>query len=222
MNKSDDIIRIASFDIGVHNFSCYIEEINIQKLKNLICPKFKTDKNREPTEDYQNFLNKFKKIGKRIFSACVDLSIKKGVKFDIDTFLNLSSFLNTYKDKWNLCSTIVIEQQVKRNYMAQKLEQHVISWFSIYYKTSINIVIYPARHKYFLFGCAKKVIDKKTKKLRTIKPKERKNWASKIALDIFTCRKDLWGLEFINKLKKKDDIADCIIQLSAYVIQTYC
>lgn len=216
--------RGLSIDVGIHNMAFYVEEFDLTALAKIesVPIKKRLTKNREATPEYQKFLDQVRYIGKRKYCAKVDLSTTKGTKFNLQTFITLSAFLDQKKEQWEKCDFVIIEQQVKANFMAQRLEQHIISWFTINYLDTIPLVIYPARHKYFSLGCPMRVTDLKTKKERKIKPAERKKWASVEALKILEARKDKTGIAYLtNKVKKNDDVCDCLIQLISFMIKCF-
>ena len=57
-----------SIDIGVHNMAFYIEEFDVDKIKNLSCPKIlRYDKNLCSTDKWKSLLEKVYSNGKKIF-----------------------------------------------------------------------------------------------------------------------------------------------------------
>src|SRR6185437_16841542 len=122
-------MRGLSIDIGVHNMAFYIEEFNVEQLQKLACPKIlRYDDNGCPTSKWKDLLNKVYTNGKKVFHDKVDLSTDKGTLFDIQIFINLSNYLDSKTDEFDKVDFVVIEQQLKTNPMAQRLEQHCISW----------------------------------------------------------------------------------------------
>ena len=128
--------------------------------------------------------------------------------------------------------TIVIEQQLKTNPMAQRVEQHCISWFTFQYLDSKEIIVFPSRNKYIMLGLPKNVFDEKKKIVRKITKNERKKWACDFTLSVLTNKKINDNTNFINSKKlldyifvknsdKKDDISDTFCQLNAYKIKKF-
>jgi hypothetical protein len=216
-------MRGLSIDIGVHNMAFYIEEFDIDEMKKLACPKIlRYTDNGEPTTRWKEILKKVYKNGKKIFHDLVDLSDEKGVKFDVQIFINLSNYLENHIDQIDQCDFIIIEQQLKRNPMAQRLEQHCVSWLTFMYLDTKEIVIFPSKHKTQVLGAPKKVTDSKGK-LKKMTKHQRKKWACEIACEILNLRDDLESLHFVfsTNSKKKDDLSDIILQLNAFKIKCF-
>jgi hypothetical protein len=122
--------------------------------------------------------------------------------------------LDEYKEYFDKCSIIVIEQQMSfkaaQNTMAIKLGQHCYSYFLFRYGESKEIVEFPAYYKTQILGAPKKLT----------KP-ERKKWATEKALEILMERGDVSTLDEITSHKKKDDLADVLIQLQSFKFLRY-
>jgi len=105
---------------------------------------------------------------------------------------------------FSLCERVIIEQQMRANIRAQRLAQHVWSWFSIL-KPDLNPIFVPSSLKtqYYLGK-------------NSLNSKQRKNWAITKFIDILTSRLDTVHLGYVNSLAKKDDVADTYLQLVAY------
>lgn len=191
-------IWIASFDIGKKNFAFCIEEVN---------ENIKIDKRISENEKLeQTCMN-----GKIILLKNIDLTINtdKNKYLDPIIFVNMYKTLTEYKAYWDKCSTIIVEQQMgfgkNRNPMALKLGQHCYSFFIFNYATFKNIIEFPAYHKTKVF-----IQNKKLNK------NQRKKWSVEKASEILIKRQDLQSLKQINDCKKKDDMADVIMQLQSY------
>lgn len=216
-------MRGLSIDIGVHNMAFYIEEFDNDQVKNLACPKIlRYDDNGCPTTKWREVLKKVYKNGKKVLHEVVNLSDEKGTQFDIKIFINLSNYLDSIMGQIDLCDFIIIEQQMKTNPMAQRLEQHCVSWLTFMYLDTKTIVIFPSRHKTQVLGAPKKVPDSKGKLKKMTKP-QRKKWACDEASYILNLRDDIDSLHFIFSVnsKKKDDLCDCFIQLNAFKIKCF-
>ena len=215
----------VSIDIGVHNFAIYIEEFDHNNIKTLSCPKaHRYDNNGEATEKFKTgVLNPVYSNGKKIFLDKVDLSDKKGVQFDVKTFINLTSYLDSHMDKFDDCSFVIIEQQMRNNPMAQRLEQHCVSWFTFTYLDTKEIIIFPSKNKTRVLGAPKKVPDKKSGVLKKMSKPQRKKWACDEASKIFTSRNDMETMKliFVTNKSKADDMSDVSSQLQAFKIKCF-
>jgi hypothetical protein len=125
--------------------------------------------------------------------------------------------------------------------MAQRIEQHCISWFTFHYFQTKDVIVFPSRNKYIFIGMPKKMINKKTQTLKKITKTQRKKWACDVTLELLK-QKEVLCVEkkqsnktttniitpselihyiFKENASKKDDISDTICQLNAYKIKTY-
>ena len=216
-------MRALSLDIGVHNMAFYIEEFDVDKIKNLSCPKIlRYDDNGCPTDKWRELLKKVYTNGKKVFHDKVDLSEDKGTQFDVKIFINLSNYLESKIDELDKVDVVIIEQQMKTNPMAQRIEQHCVSWFTFTYLDTKEIVIFPSRNKTQVLGAPKKLPDSKGKLKKMTKP-QRKKWACDEAAYILNLRDDMDSLHFIFSLNrtKKDDLSDVIVQLNAFKIKCF-
>ena len=154
---------IASFDIGKKNFAFVIEEIEIEKIKQIenIHKTNRYNKDGTCTKDFLDLINKLYNCGSIKLICNLDLTYNCNSKKYLDsrTFINMTNELDKYREYWMNCSTFIIERQMgfrnKRNTMALKLGQHCYSYFSIFYQEK-NIIDYPAYHKTQVLGAPKK------------------------------------------------------------------
>ena len=151
--EEDNMIWIASFDIGKCNFSFYIEEINIDNLKSLENLK-KEDRyfpNGTCKKEFASLMEKIYKNGKKILLKNVDLTVgtDKDKYFDSDICYNMFDVLDEYKEYWDNISYVIVEKQMafgrKINTMALKLGQSCQSYFMMNYfiynfKFLINLI----------------------------------------------------------------------------------
>lgn len=202
------MLRIAAFDIGKKNFAFVVQEFETHELE------------LAKTKD------KLYVTGKIILFKNVNLT--NGCKkcyLDPRTFINMTDTLDTYKHIWDTCSAFVIEQQMsfgrKRNTMALKLGQHCYSYFSIFYRDFKKVIEFPSYHKTQMLDAPKKFgrIKKtyKNGKSKMIKDNHKK-WSIRLATHILEMKKDLEHLEVLNKMKKKDDVSDCLLMIYAYIL----
>jgi hypothetical protein len=234
-------MKVLSIDIGVHNMAFFCEEFNEQDIKN-ICEKYKLTKSEKRFDENCIAIGNYKKIvdevsltGNCLFVDKLDLSHKKGTEFDLQIFINLTIFFDKNKKLIDTIDKVVIEQQVKANPMAQRIEQHCVSWFTFQYLNTKEIIIFPARNKYLVLGAPKNKFDEKKKIVRKINKNERKKWACDVVLSLLTNKpiiqdkndntiinsKELLEFIFNKNSNKKDDISDTICQLNAFKIKRF-
>lgn len=216
-------MRGLSIDIGVHNMAFYIEEFDAERLKTISCPKLlRYDDNGCPTARWKDVLKNVYTNGKKIFHDKADLSTSKGTNFDVKIFINLSHYLDSIISQINECDFIIIEQQMKTNPMAQRLEQHCVSWLTFMYLDTKQIIVFPARNKTQVLGAPKKLLDSKGKLKKMTKP-QRKKWACDETAYILNLRDDIESLHFVFSLNKskKDDLSDVVVQLNAFKIKCF-
>lgn len=232
--KKTDSIWIASFDIGSKNLCFCIEEYPININIKLIDYMKRYNIDGTPTELFNNQLKEIYKFGKLIFFENKDItdgcntSESRHKYFNPLLYNNMYKHLDTFKEYWNLCDHIVIEEQmwsgINKNTKACRLEQHALSYFIYFYSNFKNIQSFPAYHKTQVLGAHKEKVINKTGKIRykSISKPERKKWSIVRAKEILEIRKDLDTLDFYNKKTKRkiklDDISDTILQCISYVI----
>lgn len=218
---------IASFDIGKKNFAFYVEEVDTRELEKLTT----IPKNRRyrpdgtPTDEFEKLISTIYLTGNTVLYRNLDLTegAKKGKYLDSVIYHNMISALDNYREVFDRCSIIVIEQQMSfkqaQNTMALKLGQHCYSYFIFRYPItqdgdfvfdeSKEIIEFPAYYKTQVMG-APKVGGKSMSK------PQRKKWSTEKAMGILMERGDTETLEEIEGSKKKDDLADTLIQLQSF------
>ena len=224
---SQDLIRIASFDIGKKNFCFYIEEIDREQLlalKNVPATR-RYNPNGTPTAKMQELLEEVFANGETILHINLNLTenCDKKLRLDPETFHNMNDALDEYLDYFDDCVAFVIEQQMsfrgKINPMAMKLGQHCYSYFTFKYGRTKQFIEFPAYHKTQVLG-APKVPGKKNKKggfrWKTLGDRDRKKWSIDKAVEILTSRGELDVLEGLTTVSKRDDLADTLTQLQAF------
>jgi hypothetical protein len=135
--------------------------------------------------------------------------------------------LDNYKEYWDTCKYFIIEQQMcfqnVRNVMAVKLGQHCFSYFCIKHGAGTNVIEFPAYHKTKVLGAPKVKGDKVYKNgncnWKAMTKPNRKKWAIHKATSILNNREES---NLMISHKKKDDLADTLIQLQAFKILHYC
>lgn len=209
----DNKIIITSFDIGKKNFAFVVEEIDLDKLKFVqnIPKNIRYNNNGTSTSIFNKTLSSLYQCGKVLLFRNLDLTgnCDKKAYLDPKTFFNMNTELDKYKEYWDKCSIFIIEKQMafkgKRNTMALKLGQHCFSYFIFNYGVTKKVIEFSAYYKTQILGAQKKLT----------KP-QRKKWAIEKALSILAEREDYENLTHLNSVKKKDDIADCILMNIAY------
>lgn len=227
----NDIIWLASIDIGKRNFSFYIEEVSLKDLENI--KNIPKDKRYNPNgtckPEFSEIIKKVYLNGKIILLENVDLTIDtdKSKYFDLEWCYNMIDILDKYKEYWNRVSYFVIEQQMsfgkKNNTMALKLGQNCESYFMFNYGRFKKVIEYPAYYKTQILGAEKTEKKLKSGKIKYIaidKP-ARKKWSIEKGLYILEERKDFNTIEELQKKigrkkQKLDDKMDVLCQLQSF------
>lgn len=215
-------MRVISFDIGKCNFAFYIEEFNetqCESIKNI--PKNKRfQADGTCSEEYKKIISDIYLNGNTILYKNLDLTkdTNKSKYLDQKVCLNMITELDKVKDKLDLCNIVVIEQQMSfknsQNTMAIKLAQNCLSYFLHRYGDTKEIFEFPAYHKTQILG-APKVGGKAMSK------PQRKKWATEKAIEILMERGETEALDLVSKSKKKDDLADVLLQLQSFKYLRY-
>ena len=224
--NDNDIIWLASFDIGKKNFAFYIEEINLKQLKDIEnISKFKRY-NLDGTcaPDFRKILDSVYMNGKKILLKNVDLTAgtNKNKYFDIELCHNLIGVLDEYSEYFDNVSYVIVEQQMsfgkKVNTMALKLGQHCESYFLFKYGRFKEVIEFPSYYKTQVLGAEKLKKTTKTGKTsyKAVDKSIRKKWAIDEASTILAEREDFDTLSELISMKKSDDVSDVIVQLQAF------
>jgi hypothetical protein len=159
--------------------------------------------------------------------------------FTKNTFVEIFKELERYSNVYLNTHVFIVEKQMKRKDMLM-IMQHILTYFMTKtknYPLLPDIVEISAKVKGKQLGF---IIDNKTnstknserkgakkgeKKVKGEKGKEIKKWSINIAMEMLEERKDDFGLdvmeywlskEHILKVRKIDDLADCVIMIEAY------
>jgi hypothetical protein len=227
-----NMIRVLSVDVGKVNFSFLIEEFDsneLLRIKNV--PKTKRyNPDGTATEDFQEVLEQVFSNGKIILHKNLDLTENCDSKktLDPETYYNMNEALDEYDEYWETCSIILIEEQMsfgkKFNKMAMKLAQHCYSYFTFKYGRQHTIIEFPAYHKTQVLG-APKVEGKPYKsgkvRYKAMEQRDRKKWSVNKAIEILTGRGEMDVLEEMTSVRKKDDLADVLVQLQSFKYNMY-
>lgn len=188
--KSFTIVKstmtVMTIDIGLRNYAICVERFD-----------------KTAVEKCQN-IEEVEKHGEILFLDIFTLPGKELSRVrDIDTHRALVELLRSLKDVFNEVNVVVIEQQLKQNPIAQKLEQATYS---------IILCLYP--HIKPLEYCAS--IKTKAYNKRFKVKKDRKNWAIDNGTRILESRGDNINLNILKSTKKKDDMGDVISMVQAF------
>lgn len=232
MSNDNDIIWIASFDMGKKNFAFCIEEINkknILQIKN-ISSSSRYNQDGTPTVKMSEILHNVYSNGKIILYKNLDLTqnCNPKLKLDPETFHNMIDELDKYSEFWDKCSIIIIEEQMsfgkKLNKMAMKLGQHCYSYFAFKYGRYKTIIEFPAYHKTQILGAPKiegKPYKSGKKRYKAMDKPQRKKWSIQKAIEILKKRNEYDILNTLTSAKKRDDLADVLTQLQAFKYRLY-
>jgi hypothetical protein len=229
--NDDNIVWVASFDIGKKNFAFYIEEFDKSKLMNLPClPNIKRyNIDGTATPEFSKIINNVCMNGKSILFENSDLTegCKKSSYLDPETYHNMTDLLDQYINYWDQCDAFVIEKQMsfgkRHNTMALKLGQHCWSYFSFKYGRFKEIIEFPAYHKTQILGAKKieTIMKKGNVKYTSIDKPARKKWSVEKAMSILKERNDFDTISSLTSARKRDDLADVLCQLQAFKILVY-
>lgn len=128
----------------------------------------------------------------------------------VETYRNLIAKFEEIRELITDTNVVVIERQLPINYKSSLMMQTADVILSIWLKDS---PYYPIIYKVMpqlkgrMLGAPSK-----------ISKEELKQWAVVKATEILTLHKDAWSLEVINNNKKKDDLADTVVQLEALLM----
>lgn len=222
----DEIIWIASFDIGKCNFSFYVEEINLTNLKSIKNIK-KEDRyfnNGTCTKEFASLMEKIYKNGDNKLLKNVNLTegTDKEKYFDSDICYNMFDVLDEYKEYWDKVSYVIVEKQMafgkKINTMALKLGQSCQSYFMMNYSRDLKVIEFPAYYKTIVLGAPQTEAKTKTGKIKfkTLGDRERKKWSVQEGFYIMSLREDFETMSDVGIMKKRDDVNDVLIQLQAF------
>lgn len=231
------MVFIASFDIGKKNFAFCIEEVDLNLFKKIktIPVKSRYKENGTCTEGMEKVLEKVYENGKLILHKNLDLTTNcdSKLKLDPETFHNMNEELDKYKEYWEKCDIILIEEQMsfgkKLNKMAVKLAQHCYSYFTFNYGRFKTMVEFPAYHKTQVLGAPKvegKPYKSGKKRYKAMEKTDRKKWSVEKCIEILTSRGEIDIIEKMTEKRgrrkaKLDDLADVVVQLQAFKFRTF-
>ena len=244
-------LRIAFFDIGKKNFAQYVEDCDIDELKSLNDRYNQLPKNLQRrvkgnmNPEIEGILNDMYKSSSTLHMGVFDLRNENEENIlDYDTRKNIITHLEKYKNWWDTCDIIGIEQQFftnapfarskksgGANIDAIKISEIVCSWFLMTYPTKDikNLTSFKNigtdKHIGFLSAPFKTLILGMPNKCN------RKKWAVQKAIEICEIREEKENVEMLTARKKrgatvkkgknkvtvnkKDDVCDCILSAQA-------
>ena len=106
------------------------------------------------------------------------------------------------QENFSTCTQVIIEQQAQFNIRAQRIAQHVWTWFSLL-KPELNPIFISPKLK--------------TQNQKLMSYTERKKYAVNTVLQILTDQNDTKHLAYMKSLVKQDDVADAYLQLVCYL-----
>ena len=195
-----------SIDIGSRHLAFYIEEFDRLKILSLCSCRHRYEKDGTCTRIFSNILDKIECNG-----FCIFFDLFDSGSIIERSFLNITEYLDNHRYIFDLLSFIVIEDQIKKNTNAQRIAQHIYSYFTFIYHNWKPIFLFSSKLRTRLLGCPRKEKGMpRPKRYKFIK-----EWAVTEAQKIFEKRNDINYLNLYSELKKKDDVADAICQLQA-------
>lgn len=123
-------------------------------------------------------------------------------KPDDSVLINMYELLNSYIDLWSQCSVFLIEQQMRTNYKALLLAQHLHSYLIFRFGKLKSITMFPSTNKTRLMNAPKKMT-----KI------QRKKWAVMKANELMLGN----GSGQLPSVGKCDDLADAYLMCQAYI-----
>ena len=103
------------------------------------------------------------------------------------------------KQDWSKCTTVLIEQQMRANVRAQRVSQHIWTWFRLLHE-KMTIKFVPSTMK--------------TREAGKMTYPQRKRWAVNETKRLL--KDDTVHYEYLTSLTKQDDVADAFLQLKYF------
>lgn len=209
-------VWVATIDPGKKNFAFIIQEINLEEFNSI---KF-VDKNERynddgtHTSDYKSNICDICKCSKIVLWKNIDITSGTKKYFDDKILYELTSVLDSFKDFWDKCTYIIIEEQMsfgnKHNTMAIKIAQHTQSYFIFNYFKFKSVIMFPAYHKTKVLGA-----------LKGITKPQRKKWSVDFVKELLPNVKYDIDIDSYHKSKKKDDYSDVMLMVYAFLIKHF-
>lgn len=207
VDRQNDEIYIASFDIGKINFAYCVERTSIHDLQNAssindVCLRgsvIEIDNVR-----LVEFPKKSPVIRQR--GPRKGTSYRPSGRYTFDVLL---AFLYERRELWDKCHIFVIEQQVNQNKEGQKISYHLEAYLKTCYGSFKEVLLFPSYFKTQVFQSFEHRFQKQSYK-------DRKQTCVVKATSILESRQDKETIHILERSKKKDDMCDVICQLQAY------
>ncbi len=120
----------------------------------------------------------------------------------------ITSYLDRYKEYYLQSHVIIIEQQLHINYQSMRVMQHVISYFTI---LLANANLMP-----WIIEIDSKLKTRMLNSPPNLNDNGIKKWSIDMANTILILREDEKSIKIMKENKKKDDLADSILQIEAF------
>ena len=127
-----------------------------------------------------------------------------------ELYKRITEFLDKYLEFYKQTHVIVIEQQMHINYQSTRVMQHVISYFTVILK---DLPLLP-----MIIEIDNKLKTQALDSPRNLNDKGIKDWSIEIAKQLLQLRGDTKSFQIITKERKKDDLADTVLQVEALCI----
>jgi hypothetical protein len=116
----------------------------------------------------------------------------------------ISAVLASAGDWWTQCATVLIELQIRANVRAQRVSQHLWTWFRCTYPTlDVRYVCASLKTQTFVGK-------------NELTPAQRKRWSTEYVEELLRTRGDITHLAYARAQPKRDDLCDAYAQLLAY------
>ena len=121
-----------------------------------------------------------------------------------DIMKGVTKFFESYRHYLLGCHIISIEKQMPENYLALRISQHILTWFTLRMNENPNnpyIVEFDPSLKYRPLGCP----------VGLTKDHIKRTWAPEKARSLLYIRGDVQSLAYFDSVKKKDDLSDVVL-----------
>jgi hypothetical protein len=119
----------------------------------------------------------------------------------------LNTFFDQYANYFIPCHLIIFERQLTTNYNMVRMSQHTLSYF-------LNL-LKAVKHTCFIVEIESRIKSNELGGAAGLKGKQLKQWAVDRATELLTWRNDTFSLQVMQERKKKDDLADTVVQAEA-------
>ena len=127
-----------------------------------------------------------------------------------ELYKRITEYLDRYREFYKQTHVVVIEEQLPINTKSVRVMQHVISYFSIILK---DLPLLP-----MIIEIDNKLKTQALDSPRNLNEKGIKDWSIEIAKQLLQLRGDTNSIQIIIEERKKDDLADTVLQVEALCI----